>query len=262
MRIAVFVPVVALTLLSANVPARGVLIDSTAGLTNPSFEAPTLTLYTDGGQDRCNYQNSPATGWSGGWLIDPADNRDAIYQYRPGTNGLKSNGGYFYDPTDGVNGGAIVLRLAEELDTGWQYQSLGTVTVEDVGKLFQARIDTSVRYAGTSTYDGERRISFRSGVTSGKNGSFGALESMDLSSATRSTLPDDPFHTITEFFQPDGNDLGKEIFLVFSVYDEAVPTGQYQFDNVQLTLVPEPGTACLLVVGLLGLLGWVRRRHG
>ena len=124
MRITVRRLTFALFLVLASVPARGALLDTSAYLANPSFsnpfdatsfvanpsfESPALTLYTDEKQDRCNYQTTVPSDWSGGWT-DTGTNT-STYHYRPGVYGLKSNGGYFWDPTDGVNGAALILLL-------------------------------------------------------------------------------------------------------------------------------------------------------
>jgi hypothetical protein len=263
MRLLATVLTAALSLLLAGRTAHAGLIDTTAELTNPSFESPALALYTTEARDNCNYQPTLANGWNGGWTMPGSTTANSLYQYRPGTFGLKSNGGYFYNPTDGLNGAAIILRNDPVISAGWQYQSLGIVTAEDVGKTFKASIDTSVR-AGMGIAEAQVRISFRSGVTSGRNGSFGLLESMGLYSATRIVDGDDPFQAVTDFFRPDASDLGKEIFLVFSAQDwGGTPdaNGQYQFDNVTLSVVPEPAAWMLAAIGLAAVLAAGRRRR-
>lgn len=239
--------------------------DATSYVANPSFETPPLSLYTGSAPDNCNYQQALPTGWSGGWSdTSAAQNQNSLRHYRPGTNGLKSNGGYFWDPTDGVNGAGIILR--HTVPAGWMYQSLGTVAEEDIGWIFIAQIDSSNRDGMTSSFDGERRISFRTDVTSDRGGDIGDLVSLDLPSATRRAGGNDPWHTLTDWFQPTADDLGKEIFLVFSVQEMPPGTspGQYHFDNVRLWVVPEPTATILAVMGLLGVLcctGQRRRGH-
>ncbi len=235
---------------------RAELVDATADLSNPSFESPSLDLIEGSTLDGCNYQQNLPTDWSGGFSDTSTDqNQNSLRHYRPHTSGLKSNGGYFWDPTDGFNGAAIILRTST-VPLGWMYQSLGTVTEDDIGKTLRATVDSSIR-AHMAQSAGERRISFRTGVTAGRNGSCGELVSMSVPTATRTAGEDDPWATLVEYFQPAEEHLGQEVFLVFSVEDVgAAYDGQYQFDNVQLSAVPEPGTMCLLIVGLFGLMGW------
>ncbi|MDZ7615574.1 MAG: PEP-CTERM sorting domain-containing protein [Patescibacteria group bacterium] len=269
--------IISLTLglcLLASMPAHGALLDSAAYLANPSFsnpldatsfvanpsfESPTLAPIAGTARDGCNYQSALPTDWSGGWTETSATN--SLRHYRPHTSGLKSNGGYFWDPTDGVSGAALILRNV--VPTSWMYQSLGTVSEEDLGLIFIAEIDSSNREGHGVAYDGQRRVSFRTGVTSGNTGSLGQLLSMDLDTATRKAGRDDPWHTLVEWFQPTEADLGKVIFLVFSVtaVPPSISEGQYQFDNVQLWVVPEPGTIGLMVTGMLALLCCMRRRR-
>lgn len=234
-------------------------------LDNASFEQPRLTHSTSTGLDAANYVAADPASWSRGWSDSSTGTSNSVYHLRPGGetgSGLKSNGGYFYDMTDGDQGVGLILRSGS-ITESWVFQSLGTITAEDIGLTFMATVDTSVRYQGGLLFNGERGISFRSGVTEGRNGSFGVLESMDLSSATRIATSDDPFTTLTELFRPTPADIGKEIFLVVSVYD-ATPAGgsdQYQFDNVTLSVVPEPATWMLAAVGLAGVLAVGRRRR-
>lgn len=286
MKVVMLIPMLVWLLMAAGVPASAGLIDPSVYLTkpsfgnpydatsyvaNPSFEIPSLVLYTTGGLDRCNYQQALPEDWSGSFTRT-SGTTNSLRHYRPGTPGLKSNGGYFWDPTDGVNGAAVILR--SNIPQGWMYQSLGTVSEEDIGWIFIAEIDSSNRAGMGEPFDGERRVSFRTGVTLGDEdgegsglyvgGDFGELMSMGLPRSARSSGPDDPWHTLSDWFQPTEEHLGQEIFLVFSV--EMVTTagnsaGQYQFDNLRLWVVPEPTSTLLAVMGLLGLLCCIGRRR-
>lgn len=278
MRIVMLAVTIGLVFVLADVSARAGLLDpsdyltnpsfanpldATSYVANPSFETPPLALSAGTLLSGCNYQTALPTDWIGGWTTDPGDGGlGSLRHYRPHTSGLKSNYseslggyGYFWDPTEGVNGAAVILR--NTIPTGWFYQSLGAVGQEDIGLIFVAMIDSSTRVGPSANYQGERRVSFRTGVTGGGGGNIGDLVSMDLDTATRQASDNDPWHRLVDWFRPTREDIGKEIFLVFSAHDvttRALSAGQYQFDNVRLWVVPEPGTMGLVVVGLVVLL--------
>lgn len=173
-------------------------------LDNASFEEPRLAHSASTGLDAANYVAADPAAWGRGWTDSSGGTANSVYHLKPGGvngTGLKSNGGYFYDMTDGDQGVGLILRSGS-ITEAWVFQSLGTITADEVGLTFMATVDTSVREQGGQLFDAERRISFRSGVTEGRNGSFGVLESMDLPSATRIATSNDPWTTLVELFRP------------------------------------------------------------
>ena len=204
--------------------------------------------------------------WSRGWSDFSTGTSDSVYHLLPGGetgSGLKSNGGYFYDMTDGDQGVGLILRSAA-ITESWVFQSLGTITAED------SRHDVHGHGRHLGPGPGRRSFQRRTAhfVPQRRQRGSQRRASACWRAWTCPAPPGSPAATTrsarwSSWFRPTADDIGKEIFLVVSVFD-ATPAGgsdQYQFDNVTLSVVPEPATWMLAVLGFAGFLAAGRRRR-
>ena len=216
-----------------------------ATLANPGFE--------EGLPSGGTFQNN-VSGWTtfGDWA-------DAAGRWDDSGNSLTQASGY--PDFTGLGAAALKARNGTSENRAGLFQSLGHVSLADIGKTFALGADFGARItdgAGSYSHTGELTVSFRKGITSGVPGDGGTLLG---TAGSRTITADDAalpsLATVTPtrhtaVFTAGIEDVGTEVFAVIDLKNLSASAGavngekHYFADNVTLSAVAPPLPSGLL----------------
>jgi hypothetical protein len=225
-----------------------------ASLVNASFETPTLG---DGGTVALSPAEAPFNWYS---YCDPSDGNRAAYITNPDSTMYAGTAGS--GTARGANG-INVLTLC----------TLSASAAKGKVSVYQ---DSSVRYEAGKTYTFTAAVGKRNTANYGAADAFGfslriasTSGSLSLYKASTSELTADAFVDRSVSYKVKATDtgvIGQKVRVMLHMYTENVTAYDQclDFDNVRLTVTPEPATMVSLVSAMLGFAAyaWRKRKHG
>lgn len=256
--------------LTVNAGENRYVVDNATLSSAPAVEGPGLaTSLTNGDFETNNgaFFDPTVDGWDEHEIYNGAGPNGA-------GAGVWGTGGAASIP--GTSGDQLSLIAGDgDANTSTVMQSLGLVNSSDVAKTFTLSAGAAAWdwHNDVKPFSGTVTLSFREGAAPDGAFSYGTLLGTEGSAFTEitgagnavqdGTGDDGGLIPLTATYIPDALDVGKEVFAVINLGGVIrAPVGESRFvvDNATLSVVPEPSTFVLLLVGLMGLVSVARRR--